>query len=251
MKLIERSGNMEEKVSSNTTELSTGKYAYLDKDLRTYYMTLGLKYRKFIDYRGQGFTLENSWISAGFNSKNAKSLASQFVHKNPSVEELIKQIQTHNRLMQLNDPESTLSKEIMNNAKKAKTALDYIKEAKGEEAVSLKFYQDVINGRVKQTKKTTTTDKEGNQVTKVEEIEPSITERMKAREKLDLRIGIDGIANKAVGEVEFSQGLKITIFDPSDKALKEESLEAIHYNENEDAIDAEYEEVEDDGNAES
>jgi hypothetical protein len=74
---------------------------------------------------------------------------------------------------------------------------------------------------------------------------------MKAREKLDLRIGIDGIANRAVGEVEFSQGLKITIFDPSDKALKEESLEAIHYNENEDAIDAEYEEVEDDGNAES
>lgn len=232
---------MEENVIAKTTEVATGKYAYLSQELRTYYMNLPLKQRKFIDYRGQGFTLENSWKSAGFQSTHAKQLASQFVHKNPYVEELIKQIQTHNRLMQLNDPDSTLSKEIMNNAKKAKTALDYIKEAKGEEAVSLKFYQDVINGRVKQTKKTTTTDKEGNSVVKVEEIEPSISERMKAREKLDLRIGIDGVANKAVGEVEFSQGLKITIFDPSDKALKEESLEAIHYGE--DTIDAEYQEV--------
>ena len=228
----------------NTTEIATGKYAYLDEELRTYYMGhLTLKQRKFVDYRGQGFSLENSWISAGFQSKNAKQLASQFVRKDPTVAELIKQIQTHNRLMQLNDPQSALSQEIMDNSKKAKTALEYIHDAKGEEAVSLKFYLDVINGEIKQKKTTKTTDKNGDTVVKEEIIEPTITERMKAREKLDLRIGIDEMS-KAVGQVEFAEGLKITIFDPSDHALKEESLENIHYN---DAIDAEYEEVQEDG----
>ena len=226
-----------------TSEIYTGKYSYLDEKLRTYYMSLDLKHRKFIDFRGQGFTLENSWLSAGFVAKNAKQLASQYVKKNPYVEEIIKQIQTYHRLNSLSDHNSVLSKEIMNNAEKGKTALDYIHESKGEEAVSLKFYQDIINGQIIQKKRTTTIDKDGNKVVKMEEIQPSIAERMKAREALDRKIGIDNMS-KAVGQVEFAEGLKITIFDPSDSALKEESLENIHYN---DSIDADYEEVEEDG----
>jgi hypothetical protein len=91
--------------------------------------------------------------------------------------------------------------------------LDIIASKKGEEANQLQFYADVITGNIKQHKKTTTTDKEtGKEVVKVEEIEPSISERLKAREKLDSLLGIDDVS-KVIGEVEVNKDITIKIVD--------------------------------------
>jgi hypothetical protein len=91
--------------------------------------------------------------------------------------------------------------------------LDIIASKKGEEANQLQFYADVISGNIKQHKKTTTTDKEtGKEVVKVEEIEPSISERLKAREKLDSLLGIDDVT-KVIGEVEVNKDITIKIVD--------------------------------------
>jgi hypothetical protein len=91
--------------------------------------------------------------------------------------------------------------------------LDIIASKKGEEANQLQFYADVISGNIKQHKKTTITDIEtGKEVVRVYEIEPSISERLKAREKLDSLLGIDDVS-KVIGEVEVNKDITIKIVD--------------------------------------
>jgi hypothetical protein len=122
-------------------------------------------------------------------------------------------LQTRAKLNGLGKENSVISKEIANNALQGRTVLDIIASKKGEEANQLQFYADVISGNIKQHKKTTTTDKEtGKEVVKVEEIEPSISERLKAREKLDSLLGIDDVS-KVIGEVEVNKDITIKIVD--------------------------------------
>jgi hypothetical protein len=76
------------------------------------------------------------------------------------------------------------------------------------------FYINVMNGAITAKEKTTTTDSEGNEVVKVVEKEPTISERMKAREKLDQMLGISQTADM---QIELPNNMKITFVDTSDK----------------------------------
>ncbi len=185
------------------------------------------KYQKFILYRGRGMTLENAWVGAGLIDKNAKSNASSWLKNNPNAKELIKMLQTQNQLKSLSDENSMLSKEIMANSKKGLTALEIAKTKTGEEAESMNFYINVIRGGITSKETTTTTDSNGNVTTKEVVKEPTITEKMKAREKLDQILGIDSIADK-LGKVDLPNGMQITIVDVSNKEMKEESNQVMN-----------------------
>lgn len=201
----------------------TGKYAYLPQELREFYIALKPdKMKLFVDYRGQGFTLERAWIESGHSPKNARANASTYLKNHPEVADLIKQIQTHNRLLQLNDPNSPLCKEIMNNVEKSKTALDIAHDRVGEDANEIMFYINIQNGNMKSTERTTIKDADGNVVNvKVVEKEPTIADRMKAREKLSEILGMSSIRNQSV-QVEEPEDIQITIIDPSNKELLKE-----------------------------
>jgi hypothetical protein len=189
----------------------------LNDSYKQYFNTLMPKYQKFIIYRGRGITLEKAWTSAGLYARsqtNAKASASSWLKNNPDAKELIKQLQTQAQLKQLNDVSSPLCKEIMTNAEKSLTALDIVKTKKGEDANSMMFYINVMNGAITAKEKTTTTDSEGNEVVKVVEKEPTISERMKAREKLDQMLGISQTADM---QIELPNNMKITFVDTSDK----------------------------------
>ncbi len=203
--------------------MATGKYAYLPEEMREFYVALKPeKIKIFVDYRGQGFTLEKSWVLSGHSEKQAKANASAYLKNHPQVQELIKQIQTHNRLMQLNDPNSPLCKEIMNNQEKAKTALEIAHDRVGEDASEIMFYVNVQNGNLKSTEKTTIKDADGNVVNvKIVEREPTIADRMKAREKLSEILGMSSIRNQSV-QTEEPEDIQITIIDPSNKELLKE-----------------------------
>lgn len=230
------------------SEIQTGKYAFLSESWRQFYNQLDIKTRRFVDYRGQGFTLANSWKNAGYLIKGstdkaketfAKTNASSYLKNHPEVAELIKMIQTNTRLKQLNDNNSALSQEILSNADKAKSALEIAREKTGEEATQLLFYVNIANGSTIVKETTTTTDAEGNKVVKVVEKEPSITDRIKAREKVDQILGIDSI-NKMVGQVELANGIQITVVDTSNKELLEDEKDIIDVEvENESEVESE------------
>lgn len=194
----------------------------ISESYKKYFNGLNPKYQKFIIYRGRGLTLENAWVGAGMVKKNARGNASSWLKNNPDAQELVKMLQTSNQLKSLNNVDSPISKEILDNSQKGLTALQIAKTKTGEEAVSLNFYLDVVRGKIKTTEKTTTTDSEGKQVVKVVEKEPSIQERMKAREKIDQLLGIATFEDK-LGQVDLPNGMQITIVDVSNKEMKEES----------------------------
>lgn len=216
-------------------EVQVGKYSFLSENWRQFYNSLDIKTRRFVDYRGQGFTLANSWKNAGYLIRGtsdkaketyAKTNASSYLKNHPDVAELIKMIQTNARLMQLNDSKSALSQEILANSEKSKSALEIAKEKTGEEATQLLFYLGIANGSTIVKETTTTTDSEGKEIKKVVEKEPSIADRMKAREKIDQILGIDSV-NKMVGQVELANGIQVTIVDTSNKELLEDEKDII------------------------
>lgn len=198
----------------------------ISEPYKQYFNGLNVKYQKFIIYRGRGLTLENAWVGAGMIKKNARANASSWLKNNPDAQELVKMLQTNNQLKALSNSDSPISKEILDNSQKGLTALQIAKTKTGEEAVSLNFYLDVVRGKIKTTEKTTTTDSEGKQVVKVVEKEPSIQERMKAREKIDQLLGIANYEDK-LGQVDLPNGMQITIVDVSNKEMKDESVKVM------------------------
>jgi hypothetical protein len=187
--------------------------SFLAPELLAEYMTYNIKQQLYTKFRGVGLAMEVAWEKAGFPKKNARQNASSFEKNHPLIKDIIKTLQTRAKLNGLGKENSVISKEIANNALQGRTVLDIIASKKGEEANQLQFYADVISGNIKQHKKTTTTDKEtGKEVVKVEEIEPSISERLKAREKLDSLLGIDDVS-KVIGEVEVNKDITIKIVD--------------------------------------
>lgn len=187
--------------------------SFLAPELLAEYMSYNIKQQLYTKFRGVGLAMEVAWVKAGFPQKNARPNASSFEKNHPLIKDIIKTLQTRAKLNGLGKENSVISKEIANNALQGRTVLDIIASKKGEEANQLQFYADVISGNIKQHKKTTTTDKEtGKEVVKVEEIEPSISERLKAREKLDSLLGIDDVS-KVIGEVEVNKDITIKIVD--------------------------------------
>jgi hypothetical protein len=184
----------------------------LPEELLAEYMTYSIKQQLYVKYRGLGVVRETAWVKSGFPKTNARQNAQTFEKNHPLSTKIIKVFQTKAKLDGMGKENSVISKEIENNALQGKTVLDVIAQKKGEEARQLQFYVDVIAGNIKQRKKTTTTDKEGNTITKIEEIEPSVSERMKAREKMDTLLGIDDVKN-IIGEVEVNKDITIKIVD--------------------------------------
>ena len=219
--------------------------SFLPPELLAEYSSYTIKQRLYVKYRGIGKTMEEAWDKAGFPKTNARQNASSFEKNHPLSKNLIKELQARAKLSGLGKENSVISKEIANNALQGRTVLDIISQKKGEEARQLQFYVDVINGNIKQKKKTTTTDKDGNQITKIEEIEPSVSERMKAREKMDSLLGIDDVKN-VIGEVEVNKDITIKIVDTTaPKDLMEEQPVVLDMDETEEGT---YESNEGDNN---
>lgn len=217
-----------------------GDLDHIDKSYQEYFNQLNPKYQKFVIYRGRGLTLENAWVGAGLTKRNAKANANSWLDNHPDAKELIKMLKTNAQLKSLSDENSVLSKEILENSKKGLTAIQIAKTKTGEEAESLNFYINVVRGKITSTEKTKTTDKDGNVSIKEVIKEPTITEKMKAREKIDQLLGIANF-DTALGQVDLPNGMQITIVDVSNKEMKNDTTNIIDAEVNEEM------EVDDDG----
>ena len=173
--------------------LKPKKYACFTKEQQEAYNKLPLRQRLYVDFRGQGNSKTNSYKMAGFNGKVAGQAAYLLEQRNSIIPELVSCLEGQTKVSQLTQEDSPINQQIDALAKQdgAEKMLEVIEGADGETAKRIKFYRDVMNGKVKTVRKTMKYNAMGALIeTKVEEIS-DVDVKMKARKELDKILGLN------------------------------------------------------------
>jgi hypothetical protein len=196
--------------------LKPKKIACYTDEQQKLYESLRPRQRAYVDYRSQGFNKSDSYRKAGYcDSKNVGVNAFTLENKTLGIKDLI---ETRLKVKRANDiykADSEIGKQIdaLANVENAENALEVVENADAETIKRIKFFRDIVDGKIKTVKKTTYTDKLGNKSTKVEEIN-DIETRMKARKELDRLLGLNEVFD--IGKIETGD-ITINIVDASKK----------------------------------
>lgn len=192
------------------------------KEQNEAYWALTAKQRCYIQYRARGNSKSESYRMA-FNSEARKAGQAAFLlEQRPIIATLIGILEKQHRLDSLSEKESKLSRNLEAKIETAKTAeaLSLIENADGETARRIRFYRDIVDGKIKTVKKTVTKDGDGNITqTKIEE-SSDINVRINARKELDKILGMNQVVD--IGRVQ-AGGITINIVDAGKKDELEDS----------------------------
>lgn len=173
--------------------LKPKKYACFTKEQQEAYEKLAVRQRKYVDFRGQGYSKTDAYKMAGFDGKTAGQAAYALEQRNANLVELINCIQGQKRIRDLTLQESALNQQIDALALQdgAEKMLEVIEGADGETARRIQFYRDVMNGKIKTVRKTTRYNAMGEKIeSKIEEVS-DVETKMKARKELDRILGLN------------------------------------------------------------
>lgn len=190
------------------------KYACFTPQEQEAYEKLNEKQRKYIDYRGQGYSKAQSYAMCGYASKNPSQSAYLMERDNKVIPELAAKLVTNKKARELTEAESALNRQVDALAQQqyAEKTLEVINDADGETARRIQFYRDIINGKIKTVKKTITKDALGaTKSVKIEEIN-DVDTKIRARKELDKILGLNmlpSIDNLQIG------GITVNIVDAS------------------------------------
>lgn len=196
--------------------LKPKKYACFTVEEQEAYERLNKNQRKYVDFRGQGYTKAQSYTMAGYGSKVPSQSAYIMEKDNRVIPELIDKLLTQKRARELTEQESALNQQIDALAKQeyAEKTLEAIDGADGETARRIQFYRDIMNGKIKTVRKTIKKNCEGAVVeTKIEEVS-DIDTRIKARKELDRILGLNLLPD--VDKLQIG-GITVNIVDASKK----------------------------------
>ena len=173
--------------------LKPRKYACFTKGQQEAYEKLPLRQRLYVDFRGEGNSKTNSYKMAGFDGKTAGQAAYLLEQRNEIIAELVKCVQGQNKVAQLSQEDSIVNQQIDALALQdgAEKMMEVIEGADGETAKRIKFYRDVMNGKVKTVRTTMKYNALGALIEKkVEEI-ADVDVKMRARKELDRILGLN------------------------------------------------------------
>lgn len=176
------------------------KYECFNREQQDYYEGLSPKQRRYVDLRGQGLSKVMAYKGAGYSGEHLGQGAYIMEERNSGMKELI------NVLLgkQSNLPATTDKKQIA----------EIMKNADSETAKRIKFYKDIVDGKIKTIKKTKRVKADGSVIDyKIEEIN-DLELRMKARQELDRVLGLNALIsldNVQMGDIT------INIVDASKK----------------------------------
>ena len=211
------------------SEKSPRRYAYFTEEQQSAYESLNSRQRLYVDYRGQGNGKKDSYIMAGYDGKSAAQASFVMEKNNPIISSLIETISAHRNAYDLTVENSKINKRIDALASQdgAEKILEVIDGADGETAKRIKFYRDIISGKIKTTKKTTRYNNRGGIIdTKVEEYS-DVDIKIKARKELDRLLGINQLPD--LGQLQMGD-ITINIVDASKKDELEDSRNSIDLN---------------------
>lgn len=205
------------------------KYACFTREQQSAYEKLPTRQRKYVEFRGQGYSKTNSYKMAGFDGKVATQAAYILEKRNKILPELISCIQQQKAVRDLTEQDSAINQQIDALALQdgAEKMLEVIDGADGETARRIQFYRDVITGKIKTVRKTTRYNATGAKIeTKVEELS-DVETKMKARKELDKILGLNQLPDLdklQVGDIT------INIVDASKKEELEDSRNTVELN---------------------
>lgn len=204
------------------------KIACFTEEQQTYYETLSPNQRRYVDFRGQGYSKSQSYRMSGYKGTNIAQSAYALEKNNRGIPELINallKVKTARDVVE-NNEDSQINKTIDALAMQdgAEKAIEKIEGADGETARRIKFYRDIANGKIKTVRKTTQLNPQGGVVkTTIEEIN-DIDTRIKARKELDRILGLNSI----IDIDKFKVGdITINIVDASKKEELEDERNKI------------------------
>lgn len=204
------------------------KVACFTREQQSFYESLSVRQRKYVDFRGQGYSKTKSYEMAGYSGSNMNQAAYNLERGNKGIAELIDTILTVNRAKAIveNKGNEDINRQIDALAlqKGAEKALAVIDGADGETARRIQFYRDVASGRIKTVKRVKKLNAVGDVLSiTIEEIS-DIDSRMKARKELDRILGL----NSVIDIDKFNVGdITINIVDASKKEELEDSRNKI------------------------
>lgn len=202
--------------------LKPKKFACFTKEQQTAYEKLPSRQRKYVEFRGQGYSKTIAYKMAGFDGKVAGQAAYILERRNTILPELISCIQGQKAVRDLSEQDSAINQQIDALALQdgAEKMMEVIEGADGETARRIQFYRDVMNGKIKTVRRTTRYNAEGAKIeTKVEEVS-DVETKMKARRELDRILGLNQLPDLdklQVGDIT------INIVDASKKEELEDS----------------------------
>lgn len=175
------------------TTFKPKKFACFTKEQQEAYEKLPVRQRKYVEFRGQGYSKTVAYKMAGFDGKTASQAAYMLEQRNRVITELINCILGQKRVRELTEEDSALNQQIDALALQdgAEKMLEVIEGADGETARRIQFYRDVMNGKIKTVRRTTRYNAMGEKIeTKVEEVS-DVDTKMKARKELDKILGLN------------------------------------------------------------
>ena len=192
------------------------RYACFTVDEQKAYEGLNERQRKYVDFRGQGYGKAQSYKMCGYAARNASQAAWITERDNKVMSDRIERVLANRRAKELTEKESLLNKQVDALAlqDKAEKLLQTIDGADGETARRIQFYRDILNGKIKSYKKTTTKDESGKiKSVKIEEVD-DVDVRIKARKELDRILGLNMLPN--IDNLQIG-GITVNIVDASKK----------------------------------
>lgn len=178
-------------------QIKPKKYACFTSEQQSAYEKLPVRQRKYVEFRGQGYSKTVAYKMAGFDGKVAGQAAYILERRNQVLTELIECIQGQKRVRDLTEQDSAINQQIDALALQdgAEKMMEVIEGADGETARRIQFYRDVMNGKIKTVRKTTRYNAMGEKVeSKIEEVS-DVETKMKARKELDRILGLNQIAD--------------------------------------------------------
>jgi hypothetical protein len=226
------------------------QYEWMERtnpELYAYYNSLNFQQQKYIAYRAQGLTKADSYRRSGYKSSQPTQSACIMEQKRPYIKAIVEEITTHKDLQTKLDAsnQNKFFRDLAKNSTESKE-LEMLRNATSDEAIRINFYNDIINGTMKQTIKRKSRNEQGEMVLSSVEIkEPTFSDRMAARKELDKILGLKetgNVENKVIsGDDNSKTVFNFNVVDTSSKFHAKQDFSIKDENGNDEIIEVEME----------
>lgn len=198
------------------------RYKEFSQEQNDIYNKLQERQKRYIDYRIAGYDKRDAYIRAGYKaSKYASQAANVLETNNPHINSMVSTVLAAKAIKDIEKTDSEVKKIIDNKASvmaaDSKRALELINNMSPDEADRLRFYLDILNGKIKTRKRTKYVSEAGIPSYKVEEIE-DVKIKFEARKEVDKILGLNRLLD--IGKIE-AGSVVINIVDSSKKDIDE------------------------------
>lgn len=189
-------------------------HRYLTKAQEETFKNLSPNFQRYILFRVQGAKKTEAVKMAGYNSSDYSKIAYTIEKRHPEIVTLIQAVEKQKVVETLNDPESKLNTQIdaLANQYSADTTLEVLKHADAETYRRIKFYRDIMQGKIVSTKRVVKKDDKGKVLEVREEEMNDVEMKMRARKELDRIFGLTQMGE--MGQVRMGD-ITINIVDAS------------------------------------